>query len=89
MTALPRGQIARPVGREPLNKLALVYVLFDEVVGNYPLEPVGHKRVVSRILDNLGYRTVFLPEGVLSREKTSGDLARQIKELMLLAINPP
>lgn len=61
---------------------ALIYVLFDETIATSPTEVIGNKRVIKRILKNLGYNTVFLPENLLNREKTSADLCNKIREIM-------
>lgn len=67
-------------------KCALIYVLFDEAIANHPDEPVGHKKIIARILRNAGYRTVFLQEGVLNKEKTSSDLALKVKQTITTAV---
>lgn len=61
---------------------ALIYVLFDETIANTPNEVIGHKQMIHRILKNIGYETIFLPENLLSREKTSADLSNKIKEVI-------
>lgn len=68
-------------------RCAIIYILFDEAIANYPEEPVGHRRIIARILRSAGYRTVFLQEGVLNREKTSADLASKIKQAIYDAID--
>jgi hypothetical protein len=61
-------------------KIALIYVLFDEALASHPNEPVGHKKIISRILEGVGYKTAFIQEGVLNRYRTSADLSNAIQE---------
>lgn len=73
----------RPVEtRDSNTKIALIHILFDEALASHPNEPVGHKRIISRILDKVGYKTIFIQEGIFNRFKTSADLAVRLKEII-------
>jgi len=67
---------------EPAKRYALIYILFDETISNSPGEPLGHRRIASRIMGDLGYQTVFIPETVMAREKTSADISNRIRSLV-------
>lgn len=65
------------------HKCSIIYAYYEDTIANTNGEAVGHKKMIARILNSLGYRTVFLPEVVLNREKTSSDLHEKIKTLIL------
>lgn len=62
--------------------LAAILVPFEDTISNLRGEPVGYKRMISRIFRSFGYQTVFLSEVILNREKTSEQLTNKIKELL-------
>lgn len=70
------------------HRCALIFVSYDDTIVNSPAETIGHRRVASRILANLGYTTIFLTESLLSREKTSADLSSKIKEIVIHTVSP-
>lgn len=70
------------INRGP-RKCSIIYAYYEDTIANTNGEVVGHKKMIARILRSLGYETVFLPEVVLSREKTSSDLHEKIKTLIL------
>lgn len=64
-------------------KCSLVYAYYEDTIANTNGEVVGHKKMIARILASIGHRTIFLPEVVLGREKTSADLYGMIKALIM------
>lgn len=76
------------IDKRPANchRCALIHVSYDETVSNNVSEPVGHKKMISRILEHYGYFTVYLPETLINREKTSADLCNRIKSMIEAAV---
>lgn len=63
-------------------RFAFIYTLFSDTITNSDAEVDGHRRIAAKILRNIGYQVVFLPEPVISREKTSSELILRIKRLI-------
>lgn len=60
------------------HRCALVLLPFNETITNNLNEPVGYKNILVRLLEHVGCKTVFLPEPVIDREKTSADLTNRV-----------
>lgn len=69
-----------------LTRCALIYTHYEDMIANSREEVVGHKRIISRILKHYGYTTVFLPETLLTREKTSASFSNQIKQIITTTV---
>lgn len=67
----------RPI-KPNLTKCALIYASYAETIANIQGEVYGHKQMISRILKIFDYKTIFLVEPILNREKTSADFSNKI-----------
>lgn len=67
---------------EGCTRFAFLYAPYSDTITNSDNEVVGHRQIASEILRNIGYKVVFLPEPMISRETTSSGLNNRIKQLI-------
>lgn len=67
-------------------KCALIYVSYDDMIANFLGEVSGHKQMISKILKILDFKTIFLMQPVLDREKTSADFVNKINSTIKEAL---
>lgn len=82
LTVPENNSVEVDISNSKTRKCALIYAYYEDTIANTDGEVVGHKKIIARILKSLGYKTAFLPEVVLNREKTSADLSNKIKSLI-------
>lgn len=63
-------------------RFALIYAPYFDTIQSDDKEVTGYKHMIGKILRALGYQVAFLPEPVISREKTSADIANKIQSIL-------
>lgn len=76
-----------PVQDPRFIRCALIYAFYEDMIANSHGDVVGHKKVIARILSHYGYKTVFLPETILNKEKTSAGFLTKIKSTIKSSVS--
>lgn len=63
-----------------INKCAIICTLYEDLIANQPGQVVGHRKMISKILDRIGYKTIFIDGNSIAAIESSTDLADIIYE---------
>lgn len=70
------------------HKCAIICITFNDAILNSQDDVIGHKKIISRILDSLGYKTVFLNEAKLSKLDNSSEFVDVIRDELKKCLVP-